>query len=347
MKRIYLLVLITLVCLSSCNEVYRYTSNTFFAMNTVVSTVVSEKIGEDGTIEILSELENRLSRTLPDSEISRLNNGEDVALSDETLGIVEKSLEIAKNTDYAFSPCMGALSDLWDITSGRNVVPSHDEIKEALTYCNADNVTVDDGRVILDRGMKIDLGGIAKGYALEKASESIRQMAASKNAEADFCISIGGNVSVGGSSENNRKNGKNGWNVGITNPFDKTQMITTVTLEEGYVSVSGAYERFFEKDGRIYHHIFDSRTGYPSDSGLESAVVVNNSGLEGDALSTALFVMGRDRAVEFYNKGIYEFEMLLVTDEKEIIVTDGLFQRMNEDLAKKNGFKVTVINKNR
>lgn len=348
MKKIIGIISVLLLLLTSCGEVYRYTNDTFFAMNTVVNTTVSEEIGKDEwTKDILSDIEKRMSRTLSDSEISRLNCGEDVTLSDDTYTVVEKALQIAKDTDYAFNPCMGTLTDLWDITSGKNIVPSDEDIKEALSFCDAALVTVENGRVIIPDGMKIDLGGVAKGYALCKAAENLTQAAMEKGAGADFCISLGGNVSVSGSSKSRKESGQKGWKVGVTNPFDKGEILGTVLAEYRYVSVSGAYERYFEKDGRIYHHIFDSKTGYPAESGLASAVVISDDGLEADALSTALFVMGKKRAEEFYSAGLYDFETILVTNDGEIFVSEGIAENFTvQDAAKKiNTKNIGIIKK--
>ena len=193
--------------------------------------------------------------------------------------------------------------------------------------------------------MKIDLGGVAKGYALYKASEYLSEEAMGKAVGADFCISLGGNVAVSGSSKIRKESGQKGWKVGITNPFDKSETLGSLVLVHGFVSVSGAYERFFEKDGRIYHHIFDSKTGYPSESDLASAAVISDDGLEADALSTALFVMGKDRAIEFYKSGIYDFEMLLVTETGEVLVSGGINEAFELSENAKNIIheKVTII----
>ncbi len=331
MKRIICVLFLTLFLLTSCGEVYRYTNETYFAMNTTVNVIADESIDSDPTPYVLGDVEKRFSRTIPESEISRLNRGENAALSEDTLYVVERALEIADSTDCAFNPCMGTLTDLWDITSGKNIVPSDEDIKNALFFCDVSCAYVDDTKVLLPDGMRIDLGGIAKGYALEKAYEEMRKTAEEKGVSPDFCISIGGNIAVSGSSSKNRKNGKGGWDVGITNPFDKNTTLGSLHLNEGFVSVSGAYERFFEKDGKIYHHIFDSKTGYPSDSDLASAVVISDDGLVGDALSTALFVMGKDRAVEFYKEGKYSFEMVLISKNGVVSVTKGIKDRFDFD----------------
>lgn len=344
MKRIICILSVLLLLLASCREIYRYTNDVFFAMNTVVNTIVSDEIGEDTwTEDILSDIENRMSRTLPDSEIFRLNCGEDVILSDDTYKVLEKAMQIAKDTDYAFNPCMGTLADLWDITSGMNTVPSDEEIKEALSFCDVSLAMVYDGKVAIPDGLKIDLGGVAKGYALERASENLSEIAMGKAVDADFCISLGGNVAVSGTSKSRKELGQKGWKVGITNPFDKSQTLGNVILERGYVSVSGAYERFFEKDGKIYHHIFDSKTGNPADSGLASAAVISEDGLEADALSTALFVMGLEKSLEFYKGGFYCFEAILVTTDGGVYVTEGLKEDFEIDGSAKQINKENVI----
>ncbi len=324
MKKIICVMCAVLVILTSCKEVYRYTVDTFFAMNTVVTTIVCDEIGVDNTERIIADYENALSRTKTDSEIYRLNNGVDVELSDETVKILEKTLQIANDTDFAFNPVLGTLADLWDITSGKNVVPTDEEIKTALSFCDASAVSVEDGNVTIPKGMKIDLGGVAKGYALQIASEDLSERAVEKAVEADFCISLGGNVSVMGASQSRKSEGKEGWNVGITNPFDKNEIMGNLLLEHGCVSVSGAYERYFEKDGKIYHHIFDSKTGYPASSDLASAAVISDDGLEADALSTALFVMGLEKSLEFYKDGLYSFDAILITTDGGVYVTEGL-----------------------
>ena len=114
-------------------------------------------------------------------------------------------------------------------------------------------------------------------------------------------------------------------------------------LDRGYVSVSGAYERFFEKNGKIYHHIFDSKTGYPSESDLASAAVISYDGLEADALSTALFVMGLEKAMEFYESGLYGFEAILVTTDGGVYITEGLKEDFEIDGSAKQINKENVI----
>lgn len=341
MKRILALILCTIALLCSCGEVYRYTDKTFYSMSTVV-TVISDGDGDYSDVEdFASDFENRLSRTRPNSEIYNLNHNGSAELSYDTLHILQKSLEIAKKTEYAFNPCMGSITELWDITSGKNYVPEEEHVANALENCDADAVQISKNTVTVSDGTKVDLGGIAKGYALEKMLE----IEVSDNKNANVCINLGGNIALAGSSESNRKNNEYGWNVGITNPFDKSGIVGTLKISDCFIAISGAYERFFEKDGVIYHHIFDPATGYPSRSDLASTAVINKSGIEGDALSTALFVMGYDKAVGFYRSGVYDFEMILIKNDGGIYITQGIFSNFtpDTDAVDLNGKEMSII----
>ena len=330
MKRIFLILPLVFL-LASCTEVYRYTRDEFYSMTTVVTVISDADTDFAETRQFASDFENRVSRTKTDSEIYKLNKDGKGTLSDDSLFILKKALEIAEDTEYAFNPCMGELADLWDITSGNKNIPSDEEISKALSTTNAKDVIIEEDNVTLPNGMKIDLGGVAKGYALEK----MLNLECLKSDSPNVCVSIGGNVGVVGSSQTNRKNDISGWNIGITNPFEKQTTLGSITLEHGFISVSGAYERYFEKDGKIYHHIFDAKTGYPSKSDLASAVVINNDGLEGDALSTALFVMGKDKAIEFYKNSEYDFEMILITDGGEIVISEGVSSKFSPNESAK------------
>lgn len=330
MKRIICIFLLLIFVCCSCTQ-DKYEKYDFFAMNTFVSVICSDGEFSDLCEKTIFEVEEKFSRTIASSEISRLNNAEDFLPSGETLNVLKASLALAKNTDFAFNPCLGTLTELWNITSGENYVPDEAEIKTALEYCNGADVYIENEKIVMPEGMKIDLGGVAKGYALQKASEQMKIVAQEKSIAPDFCISLGGNVAVSGSSQNMKRQNKTGWNVGITNPFDKGTILGSVVIDEGFVSISGAYERYFEKDGQIYHHIFDAKTGRPAKTDIASAVVYSKDGLLADALSTALFVMGSEEAINFYNEKNYEFEMMLVTNEGKILLSHGFYEKFTAD----------------
>ena len=341
MKKTFALILCTIALLCSCEEVYRYTDTTFYSMSTVVN-VISDGDGDFSDLEKFAcDFENRVSRTRQSSEIYNLNQNATAELSDDTLYILEKSLEIAQNTEYAFNPCMGSITELWDITSGKNYVPEDELVANAIDCCDIENVQIFGNTVTTSNGTKVDLGGIAKGYALEKMLE----IEISERKDANVCINLGGNIALAGSSYSNRKKGEYGWNVGITNPFDKSGIVGTLQISDCYIAISGAYERYFEKDGNVCHHIFDPATGYPAKSDLASTAVINKSGIEGDALSTALFVMGFDKAVEFYRSGLYDFEMILITNDGDIYITQDIFNHFTPDIdaVDLNGKEMSII----
>lgn len=337
-KTLSAILCIAVFLLMGCSSFSSFESRTFFAMNTFI-TVTSEKAETADEIAKLTEKYEKLfSKTIAESEISRLNDIGFIEASEDTAALLNKAADIANATDGAYNPCMGAVASLWDITSGKNIVPASDAVEKALTLTSFSDLSVDGKSAsLLRQGVQVDLGGIAKGYALGKAYEK-----AIETGEKNFCISFGGNVGVHGSSPSAVKGGKTGWNVGITNPFDKEKTAGVLKMDSGFISISGAYERFFEKDGKIYHHIFDSKTGYPSQSGIACACVISDDAETGDALSTALFVMGKDRATQFYRQQKYDFEMILILEDKSILVSDGLKDKFS--LTDTDNFNIITLN---
>ncbi len=292
MRRFFPLLLMVVLCLTGCQP-KGYLSRDMYAMNTVISVNIPADVkGADALMEeaqlLIDGLEAKLSATREQSEIS---TGE---YSDETLSVLDYAYEISRNTGGAYDPECLALTRLWRINDG-GYIPDEEEISAALEKND------------------IDLGGIAKGYALQKTVELL-----SEKAEYGM-VSFGGNVGVWG----NKPDGTD-WTVGIKDPYDTSSVVGKVILSDGgYIAVSGDYERYFEQDGIRYHHIFDPETGYPVYNGTHSTAVYTKDGALGDALSTALFVMGYDKAIELYNSGIYEFEALFVTDEG-VFMTKGM-----------------------
>lgn len=283
--------------------------------------------------------EQRFSRTFSGSEICEFNKTNDASvLSDEAMLLLEKAFEIYNNTDGAFSPSLGALSDLWDIKSESPKVPPHEEIERVLNNCNFSDVVLADGKALkLNPELKLDLGGIAKGASAGNCIEYLK-----KKGISDAVISFGGSIACLGDAD---KKGK-GWIIGIKNPFEVSQIVGSVKVTNCYIAVSGAYERFFEKDGIRYHHILDPETGYPANTDVESVAVIAEDASLADALSTALFVMGEERALEFYNRGLYEFDAVLILTDGNIVVTEGIKDvfSFNGDADYKNGKKL-VYNK--
>ena len=295
-------------------------SEDIYSMSTVITVSVprnSENADEliAKAKELIYSIENSESVNINNSDIAKFNKSENgiEGVCEDTKSILTTALDLADKTKGAFNPCIGTLSSLWNITGENPTVPSDNSIKEAHSHTDYNSVLIS-GNMLLksDSALKIDTGGITKGYALQKTVELLSQ-------SAEYgTVSFGGNVGVFGKKPDGAK-----WKVGIKNPFDTSKEIGYIRIDDGYIAVSGDYERYFEENGIRYHHILDPETGYPVDNGVHSVAVYAKDATLGDALSTALFVMGYEKGVEFYRSGIYDFEALFITDDG-VFTTDKL-----------------------
>lgn len=323
MKRIFACLLLVPLCLFSagCETKNAYLTTEFFAMNTFVSLSVDggdTAFAEDLKADILS-IEKTFSATYENSETTTLSDG--TYVSDRMQEVLAFSLKTAADTDGTFDPTLGSLIRLWNVNGVDPRVPSDEQVTQALSECGYRKISLSREGVYRcdDPNVKLDFGAIVKGYAGQKQIERLKE-----NGIENAAVNIGGNVSVIGSSEQNRKKGTVGWTVGINNPFDTSTLLGTLTTTDTTVSVSGSYERYFEENGLRYHHIFDSKTGYPARSGLVSVAVVARDGMTADALSTALFVLGVEDGIKLYESEKFEFEALFCTENGEVYATDGM-----------------------
>ena len=221
-------------------------------------------------------------------------------------------------TNGAFDPTMAPLTDLWGIGTDNARVPAQSEIDEALTHVGYQNVKLlGNNQVQLLNGAQVDLGGIGKGYA----GDIVHEMAESDTSDQWHVLArLSGNIEMYGGKT--ADSGTDNWNIGIADPDDNTDSIAVVSLRDGSVVTSGDYERFFEKDGKRYHHIFDPATGYPADSGLRGVTVIDPCSTKADALTTALFVMGLDKGMKFCEEN--EIAAVFITADKQVYTTSAL-----------------------
>ena len=239
--------------------------------------------------KVLIDLDDRISYRNPESEVAFCNRSYVIdgltKLSPDILGYLKRELEISKETDGAFSPCILPVTVLWGIEDGKEDIPGDDEIAKALEHIDPSDITVEkDGVVFHDTGMMIDFGAAGKGAAADLV---MKELSDSKINGA--VVSIGGTVAVYGEKGTGKM-----WHIGIRDPRGDIDDVLGVVDVPGYsvVSTSGDYEKYFEKDGKRYHHIMDPETGAPADSGLISVTVISPDGFLSDAMSTACFVMG-------------------------------------------------------
>lgn len=265
------------------------------------------------------DIEKRFGKNVEQSDIRKVNLSEKgLSVSAECATLLERAFEISKATDNAFNPCLGSLIELWDGCKRENILPYKADVERLIPCCDVDLFTLDGLTVLKSSELaKLDLGGIAKGYAAMQAIQLLRE-----NGVTDAMLNLGGNIAVIGESEKNE--GLGVWSIGIKNPFDTDDIVGILNASDCFISVSGAYERFFNVDDERYHHILDSSTGYPAKSDIESVAVVTDDGTLADALSTALFVMGFDDALDFYENGPYHFEAVFVLADGSVYVTQGL-----------------------
>lgn len=317
---------------SGCSLESKYDCE-FFAMDTVMTINAygskSESAVKAAQNEI-SRLDKLLSVQNENSEIFKLNQSKQMTVSEDTLTLITRSKELYTLTDGTFDISCEPLIREWGFYSRlENNVPSQKAIENALKGVGAEHIDIENSTVTLDENTSLDLGGIAKGFASQKAAEILKEYGVTS-----ALMSLGGNVRAVGSKPDGES-----WSVAVTDPDDNSKSIGTLKISDKSVVTSGGYQRYFEENGQTYHHIIDTKTGYPADSGLKSVTVVSEDDTLADALSTALFVMGLEKSGEFYRENSSLFGAVFITDSNEIYVTDNL----KDSFMSEQGFEVISV----
>ncbi len=308
---------------------------TTFAMDTIMMFTVYSKDGEEILIDAEQEirrLEHLLSITMEDSEIHELNRkaGEKaVHISEETMELLSLGKSIGEETGGCFNIAISPVVKAWGFTEEDKHVPVQEEIDRLLPLANTEDILLDEenGTAFLQKkGMAVDLGGIAKGYAADKAAELLRAESVTSG-----YFSLGGNLMGIG-----QKPDGTAWKAAVGNPLDARDYVGMLEFSDCAVVTSGGYQRYFEEDGKRYHHIIDPATGYPAENELLAVAIVCENATRADALSTALFVMGLDNAAAFWQEHD-DFEVIFITND-EVIATEGLrdsftFEGRNNDFS--------------
>lgn len=295
----------------------------------ILHTSVQLQVFNPDTEDIISEAfnlmkryEDQLTTDKEGSDVYQINQAAGdhaVSVHPETFEIIKRGLEIAEESDGLFDITIGPVNELWHIGEDDARVPSEAEIDQALPLVNYKDVELNekDHSVFLKKaGMKLELGGISKGYIGRKVIDFLK----SKGVTSAIA-NLGGNVALLGDNPSN----KDGWTVGIQDPDKQRNQVVGKVMSPGNRAVvtSGIYERYIEKDGKTYHHILDPNTGYPIDNNITSVSVFAPTSFEGDAYSTALFALGIDKGIHLINHKD-GYEVLYIDNQKNIYLSDGL-----------------------
>lgn len=289
--------------------------------NFLLDTYVSIRLygGDEETareaLELCRQYEAIFSRTDPDSELYRLNRREMETVSQELADVISLGLEYGRLTDGAFDITMGSVTQLWDFHAEEPVLPDEAALAEALTHVGWEKVRVEGTSVLFDDpGTILDLGGIAKGYIADRLADCLREAGA-----ASAIIDLGGNLYCIGQ----RPDGQD-FRVGVRHPErDQSQSIGALPVRDRSVVTSGWYERCFTLDGTSYHHILSPATGWPAETGLASVTIVSELSADGDALSTACFVLGQEAGLALV-EALEGVEAVFIGEDLSITVSSGL-----------------------
>ncbi|SHI43408.1 thiamine biosynthesis lipoprotein [Clostridium amylolyticum] len=313
-------------------------SKTEFFMGTVVSISLYDKKDDkilDKAFNKVKQIESELSINKEGTEIDKVNNsaGKDtVKVSKDAFINIEKGLEYSKLTEGSFDITIGPLVKLWSIGLPEAKVPTSEEInntKSLVGYKDLEINKADNTVKLKKTGMKIDLGGIAKGYTADAITDILKE-----NGVEHALVDLGGNIYALGNNPEGRP-----WKIGVQNPFDsRGKIVGYVPVENKSVVTSGIYERYIEKDGKKYHHILNPFTGYPYDNELAGITIISDKSIDGDALSTSVFSKGLEGGMKFIEK-LPNIEAVFVTKDNKVYITSGLkntFKLTNEEFKQQN-----------
>lgn len=294
-------------------------SKTDVAMGTVITVKAYGRHTSEGVenaVAAVKNLDSLISKTNDNSDISKINADSSADVNEKTVSVINKTLDVCKDSAGALDITVGNLSETWDIGGDNQKVPTDDEIQKGLSFVGYENIKVSGNSVSVPSGVHLDLGASGKGAGADEAVSALKNTKGVSGA----VVSVGGTVGVFGKNPNSDH-----WGVGVRKPErDNTGYIAVIKLyKDSFVSTSGSYEKYFELGGKTYHHILSPFTGYPAESGLKSVTVVTyDSGVYADSLSTACFVLGYEKSLELLEK--YSADAFFIMDDGSVKMTDGI-----------------------
>lgn len=310
-------VLILVLC--SCGA--KPAKKQIFSMDTVMDMTVYAKNGEellDGAADKIFRLNTLLDRNNRESEVAKLNQAGGGKLSPELRDLLQIAAKVYKESNGCFDLTVAPLVELWGFYDKEYHVPADTELTKALNRVGFDKVSLGDS--IKLNGTELDFGGIAKGYAADVVVQYFRE----QNVKSAL-LSLGGNVYAMGTKPDGTK-----WRIAIADPKNPQQSAAEVQVENKAVITSGIYQRNFEQDGILYHHILNPKTGKNPENSLASVTVIGEQSALCDALSTAFFVMGMDQAVQYLDQ--HEgLDAVFIDREDRIFITSGIAETFKSD----------------
>jgi len=302
-----LLFLVSFISACQSRPFYRESK---FLMGTTAEVICQDKDAIRMAFSEIERLERLFNRFDPNSEISKLNREGRAEVSRETLDLIKRSLEFSKLTEGAFDITIGPLADLWKerIKSDPFSLPLDSEIRERLELVGSDYIIVDKKNSYIQlakKGVSLDLGAVAKGYVVDCVTKKLRSAGI-----GDCLVRIGGSVYCLGKKNNRR------WRVGIQHPRDPNEFVDYIELKDKAIDTSGDYEQFFIYEGKRYHHIISSKTGYPVDNQIVSVTVISPEATIADFLSTAIFVLGEEKGRKLAER--FKDTEVIIFSEKDI-----------------------------
>lgn len=310
----------------------------FYSLGTVIQLRVYGSSGERAIHEAmkrLNDIDDKMSVFKENSDVSMINKKAGISahqVGEDTYFVIKKAVEYSKLSEGTFDPTIRPVVSLWRIGSNNPRIPSKNEITKNLKLVNYEDIILseEDNSIGLKHVKQaIDVGGIAKGYAADEVKKIFKNYKI-KSA----LIDLGGNIFALGKKPDNTL-----WKVGIQNPFNnRGEYVGLISVENRSIVTSGNYERYFMKNGKTYHHIIDPKTGYPSESEIISATIISDYSIDGDGLSTGVYIMGLEKSTKIIEalKGI---EAIFITINKEIYTTSGItgeFVITNDEFTLKN-----------
>lgn len=295
-----------------------------FLLGTIVDITIYDSMDEKIIYEAfdrISEIENKMTINKGDtSEIIKLNEASglhEVSLSPDTFFVLERGKYYSELSGGNFDITIGPVVKLWNIGTDYAAVPNSEELKEAIKLVDFNKLHLDKNKfeAKLDtKGMKVDLGAIAKGYAADEVAAILK-----KHGVKHAIINLGGNVLTIGGNVNGEP-----FKIGVQNPLNpRGDYMGILKITDKTVVTSGIYEKYLEIDGKRYHHILDPKTGYPADNSLAGVSIITDKSIDGDGLSTSVFILGLDRGMELV-ESLDNVDAIFITTDKKVYISKGL-----------------------